>query len=209
MILEIDYIKLKNRKVVFCMALIKCSECGKEFSDKASACPNCACPIDEAKKENTKENRKQKVKNYSELTNIEKSSIRLYMKSKGESSNSAIILISLGFVFIIIGLFVGFWLLFTILGFGLTIAGSLIQTESEKKFYYKNPSSVNNKKNEVEYNKAIAKKYLPILIIGPICIVLGVSLTQFDSELLGIILIFIGVICYITYICLCKTNQKK
>lgn len=26
------------------MALIKCSECGKEFSDKASACPNCACP---------------------------------------------------------------------------------------------------------------------------------------------------------------------
>ena len=27
------------------MALIKCSECGKEFSDKANACPNCACPI--------------------------------------------------------------------------------------------------------------------------------------------------------------------
>lgn len=26
------------------MALIKCVECGKEFSDKASACPNCACP---------------------------------------------------------------------------------------------------------------------------------------------------------------------
>lgn len=27
------------------MALIKCGECGKEFSDKASACPNCACPV--------------------------------------------------------------------------------------------------------------------------------------------------------------------
>lgn len=26
------------------MALIKCPECGKEFSDKANACPNCACP---------------------------------------------------------------------------------------------------------------------------------------------------------------------
>lgn len=26
------------------MALILCSECGKEFSDKAQACPNCACP---------------------------------------------------------------------------------------------------------------------------------------------------------------------
>lgn len=29
------------------MALIVCSECGKEFSDKAAACPNCGCPIEE------------------------------------------------------------------------------------------------------------------------------------------------------------------
>lgn len=29
------------------MALVKCTECGKEFSDKASACPNCGCPISE------------------------------------------------------------------------------------------------------------------------------------------------------------------
>lgn len=27
------------------MALIKCSECGKEISSKATACPNCGCPI--------------------------------------------------------------------------------------------------------------------------------------------------------------------
>lgn len=27
------------------MALIVCTECGKEFSDKAAACPNCGCPI--------------------------------------------------------------------------------------------------------------------------------------------------------------------
>ena len=26
------------------MALIKCEDCGKEFSDKANACPNCGCP---------------------------------------------------------------------------------------------------------------------------------------------------------------------
>ena len=26
------------------MSLIVCSECGKEYSDKASACPNCGCP---------------------------------------------------------------------------------------------------------------------------------------------------------------------
>lgn len=29
------------------MALIKCPECGKEISDKASVCPNCGCPIAE------------------------------------------------------------------------------------------------------------------------------------------------------------------
>lgn len=29
------------------MALIKCPECGKEISDKASTCPNCGCPIKE------------------------------------------------------------------------------------------------------------------------------------------------------------------
>lgn len=28
------------------MALITCTECGKEFSDKASACPNCGCPTE-------------------------------------------------------------------------------------------------------------------------------------------------------------------
>lgn len=27
------------------MALIICSECGKQFSDKAPACPNCGCPV--------------------------------------------------------------------------------------------------------------------------------------------------------------------
>lgn len=26
--------------------LIICSECGKEFSDKAAACPNCGCPVE-------------------------------------------------------------------------------------------------------------------------------------------------------------------
>ena len=27
------------------MALIKCTECGTEVSDKADKCPKCACPI--------------------------------------------------------------------------------------------------------------------------------------------------------------------
>lgn len=40
------------------MALIKCTECGKEFSDKASACPNCGCPaLESAKVERSPENK--------------------------------------------------------------------------------------------------------------------------------------------------------
>lgn len=40
------------------MALIKCPECGKEFSDKASACPNCGCPISEIRKQEEEERQK-------------------------------------------------------------------------------------------------------------------------------------------------------
>lgn len=28
------------------MALIKCSECGSDISEKASVCPKCGCPVD-------------------------------------------------------------------------------------------------------------------------------------------------------------------
>lgn len=35
------------------MALIKCIECGKEISDKATACPNCGCPVSSVKEEKT------------------------------------------------------------------------------------------------------------------------------------------------------------
>lgn len=35
--------------------LIKCTECGKEISDKADKCPNCGCPSSEWKKEENKD----------------------------------------------------------------------------------------------------------------------------------------------------------
>ena len=41
------------------MALIKCSECGKEISDKALTCPECGSPTKKAEKDN--ENRGQIV----------------------------------------------------------------------------------------------------------------------------------------------------
>lgn len=45
------------------MALIKCPECGKEISDKATSCPNCGCPINaETLKSNTIQDQKEKEK---------------------------------------------------------------------------------------------------------------------------------------------------
>ncbi|WP_291657516.1 zinc ribbon domain-containing protein [Clostridium sp.] len=35
------------------MALIKCTECGKEVSDKAASCPNCGCPLSQMVKGGT------------------------------------------------------------------------------------------------------------------------------------------------------------
>lgn len=35
------------------MALIKCSECGREISTKAGACPHCGCPVSESIKPKT------------------------------------------------------------------------------------------------------------------------------------------------------------
>lgn len=33
------------------MALIKCTECGHDVSDRAAACPNCGCPMEEIQKD--------------------------------------------------------------------------------------------------------------------------------------------------------------
>ena len=45
-LLKTSYLCLKNKKYDF-MALISCSECGKQISDKAISCPNCGNPINQ------------------------------------------------------------------------------------------------------------------------------------------------------------------
>lgn len=48
------------------MAIIKCPECGKDVSDKATVCPNCGCPQEELKKSVKIE---KEEKNVEEITN--------------------------------------------------------------------------------------------------------------------------------------------
>lgn len=44
---ELWYDKINTKEGGRIMALIKCPECGKEISDKATYCPNCGCPSKE------------------------------------------------------------------------------------------------------------------------------------------------------------------
>lgn len=46
------------------MALIKCNECGKEVSDKASVCMNCGSPIESSEKALDNANVNNTVANY-------------------------------------------------------------------------------------------------------------------------------------------------
>lgn len=51
------------------MALIKCKECGKEISDKATTCIHCGCPVilNETKKIDIKTEEKEQVKSNNKL----------------------------------------------------------------------------------------------------------------------------------------------
>jgi hypothetical protein len=51
------------------MSLIKCTECGKKFSNKAKKCPNCFCPLTTIKEELYKESEK-KLKECNDWINL-------------------------------------------------------------------------------------------------------------------------------------------
>ena len=67
-ILAAVQLAIKKMKRGLNMALIKCSECGKEISDKADVCMNCGNPIQKAIKQ---EKLKQR-KSFESLTKEEK-----------------------------------------------------------------------------------------------------------------------------------------
>ncbi len=85
------------------MALIKCSECGREISDKASVCMNCGNPI-----ENNECIKENKVEKYD-------------------------IISLCGFIISLIAIFVSLWGLFTILGLVLSIIGFINVTNNNYK----------------------------------------------------------------------------
>ena len=66
------------------MSMIKCTECGKEISDKATACPHCGCPMTEILSA-TKENKKEE-KVYSLLDEIQPMTFENLLENSGYSA---------------------------------------------------------------------------------------------------------------------------
>ena len=59
------YNTINNHEEKNAMAIIKCVECGRDVSNKATVCPQCGCPIYESTKASEiKQNEQQeKIKN--------------------------------------------------------------------------------------------------------------------------------------------------
>lgn len=61
------------------MAIINCAECGNAFSDKASACPHCGCPIEFARPQPT--NNEATYQSTSSADNLQRILLRDYLEN--------------------------------------------------------------------------------------------------------------------------------
>ena len=120
------------------MALIKCSECGKEISDKAKTCIHCGNPI---YKEKVKTMDK---KEWKELTPNEKAKVYAYRKLNKQWWTGerllAIILDIIGGIFLLVFFLTDFNVTYLIISFfPLTLSMVLlIPTIKEEKVWYDN-----------------------------------------------------------------------
>lgn len=108
------------------MALIKCSECGKEFSDKASACIHCGCPIEN---ENiVKESKMVGVdfsKNFKDLTSKEKRTFLNICLTK-KQNRELYTWVAIASVFGVSASFITFFLIFMAFNFSLLLLDILL-----------------------------------------------------------------------------------
>lgn len=129
------------------MALIKCSECGKEISDKAKTCIHCGNPIHEERVKTMKK------KTWEELTNEEKSKVNSYRKTIKQWWNLdrvlSIIFLLLGMFLVWFVILVNLRFMFSILGFlflGLGVFLALVTSPKEQqKWYEKNIDTIYEK----------------------------------------------------------------
>lgn len=85
------------------MAMIRCTECGKEISDRATSCPNCGCPVGSGNP-NTNNSQYQQNNTFQQAPPIQPQPVRAYINKPSKNSGlgiAALILSILGFTFFI------------------------------------------------------------------------------------------------------------
>ena len=85
------------------MAMIKCTECGKEISDKATSCPNCGCPVGFGNP-NTNNAQYQQNNTFQQAPPMQPQPVRAYINKPSKNSGlgiAALILSILGVTFFI------------------------------------------------------------------------------------------------------------
>ena len=143
------------------MALIKCSECGKEISDKADVCMNCGNPIQKA----IKQEKIKKRKSFDSLTKEEKRQLLDIMNSEGEYHNGFTIVMTLLGVLAFIG-WVGFGFfgmfinngnnnmlplsIYCFIGTIIIFVCSNVYTTSKLRKYYKENADIEIMENDEE-----------------------------------------------------------
>lgn len=119
------------------MALIKCSECGKEISDKAKTCIHCGNPIF---KEKVKTMNKKK---WEELTQEERSKICSYRKLNKEWWNTpsrffGIFILIIGMLFLFLSCILALNVTVMFIGIAIILVGGVFSASShnESKIWY-------------------------------------------------------------------------
>ena len=179
------------------MALIKCSECGKEISDKAEVCLHCGNPIQKT----IKEEKKKQRKSFYELNKMEKREIIDIMKAEGEYYDVLITIATVWLWLNIIALCLifGNWLLsgfssniWYIYGTGFCsidliisiIVLSLYGWSKAKKYYNNNVDIilVSKEQNDIKKKIKFSPKFITILLVS-IAIIFISMITMFVISL--------------------------
>ena len=182
------------------MALIKCSECGKEISDKAEVCLHCGNPIQKT----IKEEKKKQRKSFNELNKREKREIIDIMKAEGEYYDVLITIatvwlwlniIALCLIFgnwLLSGFSSNIWYIWYIYGTGFCcidliisiIVLSLYGWNKAKKYYNDNVDIilVSKEKNDVKKKIKFSPKFKIILLVS-IAIIFISMITMFVISL--------------------------
>ena len=164
------------------MALIRCTECGHEVSDKAMQCPNCGCPIHKIKEDANSIAEGEKVIVVSEESannNFDDETFPIeeaaqYYDEEPKSNRGVIIAFSVAVTMVIVGaVFMYHNGILDRFGFGKSVSDSISDTVKVDyaKLYFNMKDSLRNDslmkdsiaKAKDEYKKNIFKEYKRIL----------------------------------------------